>query len=296
MEALLRAQETIDLHLHSTHSDGTDTPAEVVRAAHAHGVRTLALTDHDTASGWDEAAAECAKLGLSFIPGMEFSARRELNGQRVAGIHLLAYLCDPHDVALRRETDRIVRERTERGRQIVERLASDYPMNFEDVLAHAQGGTVGRPHIASTMIDYGYISAVDEFFSLVTKRSPYYVPSPSVPILDAIALVRGAGGVPIIAHPCGRTEGIMPREVVLELTDAGLAGFELDHWEHQHADKASAVATLRAYAEEFDLIVTGSSDYHGTRKPNRPGDFSTSPEMLERILEQGTGVAPHFPV
>ena len=293
MEAFFAAQSPIDLHLHSTHSDGTDAPADVVRAAHLEGVRTMALTDHDTVDGWAEAAETCRALGMSFIPGMEFTAQ----GQR--GVHLLAYLFDPNDAPIRAEMDRIVHGRDSRAQMIVERLSQDYDLTWEDVEVYSEGGTTGRPHIASAMLDRGHIGSIDDFFTLVHKSSKYYVPSPAVDVLDGIRLVREAGGVPIIAHPTGRGQKkpdgsghTMPREHLERLLAAGLAGFELDH--RENGNNPDGLAVLWEYAREYDLIVTGSSDYHGTRKPNRPGENTTSPEMLERIISEATGTAPVY--
>ena len=293
MEAFFAAQSPIDLHLHSTHSDGTDAPADVVRAAHLEGVRTMALTDHDTVDGWAEAAATCGELGMSFVPGMEFTAQ----GQR--GVHLLAYLFDPNYAPIRAEMDRIVHGRDTRAQMIVERLSQDYDLSWEDVEVYSEGGTTGRPHIASAMLDRGHIGSIDDFFTLVHKSSKYYVPSPAVDVLDGIRLVREAGGVPIIAHPTGRGQKkpdgsghTMPREHLERLLAAGLAGFELDH--RENSNNPDGLAVLWEYAREYDLIVTGSSDYHGTRKPNRPGENTTSPEMLERIISEATGTAPVY--
>lgn len=293
MEAFLAAQSPIDLHLHSTHSDGTDAPADVVREAHLEGVRTMALTDHDTINGWAEAEAECRELGITFIPGMEFTA------QGVRGVHLLAYLFDPNHAGIRAEMTRIVSGRDTRAQMIVERLAEDYDLSWEDVEFYSESGTTGRPHIASAMLDRGHIGSIDEFFELVTRTSKYYVPSPAVDVLEGIRLVRDAGGVPIIAHPTGRgqknSDGsarTMPREHLERLVEAGLAGFELDH--RENGKNPEGLAVLWDYAREYDLIVTGSSDYHGTRKPNRPGENTTSPEMLERIISQATGSQPSY--
>jgi predicted metal-dependent phosphoesterase TrpH len=293
MEAFLAAQSPIDLHLRSTMSDGTDAPAGVVRAAHAEGVRTMALTDHDTTAGWAEAESVCRELGMTFIPGMEFTAQ----GGR--GVHLLAYLFDPSHAGLTREMNRIVERRDTRAQVITERLSEDYDISWEDVLVYSEGGTTGRPHIASAMKDRGHIASIDEFFALVHKGSKYYEPSPAVDVVKGIRLVREAGGVPIIAHPTGRgqkrpdgTGHTMPREHLEMLLEAGLAGFELDH--RENANNPEGLAKLWEYAAEYDLIVTGSSDFHGTRKPNRPGENTTSPEMLQRIIAEATGTSPTY--
>lgn len=291
MEAFFRAQQPIDLHLHSSVSDGTDSPAGVVRAAFDAGVRTMALTDHDTTSGWAEAAAECQRLGMTFIGGMEITTVG-ING---GGIHLLAYLFDPTDEALLAATDLVLHGRVPRLQEMTERLAVDFDITWDDVLEHAKGKSVGRPALANAMMSRGHVSSVNEFFALVHKESEYYIPSPGILVTDAIEMVRSAGGVPITAHPTGR--GVrghtMPRQHMVRLKALGLGGFELDH--RENSNNPEGLARLREYAEEFDLIVTGSSDYHGTNKHNLPGENTTSPEMLMRIIDEATGYEPIYP-
>jgi predicted metal-dependent phosphoesterase TrpH len=290
MEAFFRAHQPIDLHLHSDVSDGTDSPTEVVRAAHAAGVRTMALTDHDTTAGWDEAIAECSQLGMTFIGGMEITAR----GARGGGVHMLAYLFDPHDDALLSAVNGVLDARIPRLQEMTTRLAATYAITWDDVLRQAKGTSIGRPHLASAMQELGYVVDTNDFFeNVVTKESPYYVPSPGLDVRDVIDLVRGAGGIPITAHPVGRQSHVMPREHMVALKEAGLGGFELDHRENHK--NPEGLARLREYAEEFDLIVTGSSDYHGSRKPNRPGENSTTPEMLMRIIDESSGFEPIYP-
>jgi predicted metal-dependent phosphoesterase TrpH len=173
------------------------------------------------------------------------------------------------------------------------RLAADYAISWDDVLRQANGKSIGRPHLASAMQELGYVEDTNDFFeNVVTKESPYYVPSPGLDVRDVISLVRGAGGVPITAHPVGRHSHVMPREHMVALKAAGLGGFELDH--RENAKNPEGLARLREYAEEFDLIVTGSSDYHGTRKDNRPGENTTSPEMLKRIIDESSGYEPQY--
>jgi len=290
MDGILRAQGLIDLHLHSNVSDGTGTPAQVVRDAHAAGVRTMALTDHDTSDGWDEASAECQKLGMTFIPGMEFSTRA--NG---VSMHMLAYLFDPSDEGIRAEMARLVDEREGRLEAMTKLIAVDFKISWDDVLAQSQDGTtLGRPHLADALIQNSIVESRQEAFdTILDSKHKYYVPTPSTDPVVAARLVRGAGGVPIIAHPASNKRGlVMPRDNFLKLHAEGLAGFELGHRENV----AAGVAKLQQYVDEFDLIVTGSSDYHGTGKPNQPGERDTLPEMLVRIIEQGTGADPVYPV
>ncbi|KAB1864194.1 PHP domain-containing protein [Microbacterium algeriense] len=278
-----------DLHLHSNHSDGTESPAEVVAQAHAHGVRTLALTDHDRSTGWQEAGDAAVALGMTFLPGMELSAK---HGWR--SVHVLGYLFDPDDEALRAETDRIRGDRIGRAERIVRNIGRDYDLNWDDVLAQTTlDATVGRPHIADALVARGIVrDRTEAFDGILHPREGYYEPHYAPDPLTAVRLITDAGGVAIIAHPVtsGR-DSMMPEPYIERLIEAGLGGFEIDHRENTEAGKRE----LRRIAATHDLIVTGSSDYHGTGKPNRPGEHTTSEEMVARLLARGTGTAPRFP-
>ena len=278
-----------DLHLHSNHSDGTESPAEVVAQAHAHGVRTLALTDHDRSTGWQEAGDAAVALGMTFLPGMELSAK---HGWR--SVHVLGYLFDPDDEALRAETDRIRGDRIGRAERIVRNIGRDYDLNWDDVLAQTTlDATVGRPHIADALVARGIVrDRTEAFDGILHPREGYYEPHYAPDPLTAVRLITDAGGVAIIAHPVtsGR-DSMMPEPYIERLIEAGLGGFEIDHRENTEAGKRE----LRRIAATHDLIVTGSSDYHGTGKPNRPGEHTTSEEMVARFLARGTGTAPRFP-
>ena len=275
--------------MHSNHSDGTQSPAEVVRQAHAHGVRTLALTDHDRTTGWDEAAEASAALGMTFIPGMELSAKHEWRS-----VHVLGYLFDPLDADLVAETDRIRGDRIGRAERIVRSIGRDYDLDWDDVLAQTTlDATVGRPHIADALIARGIVrDRTEAFDGILHPREGYYEPHYAPDPLTAVRLITGAGGVPIIAHPvtAGR-DRMMPVSFIERLIDAGLGGFEIDHRENTEAGKR----TLRALAASHDLIVTGSSDYHGAGKPNLPGENTTSDEMVQRLIERATGTTPRYP-
>jgi len=276
-----------DLHLHSDHSDGTDAPAEVMRAAHRHGLRTAALTDHDTTSGWAEAAEAATSLGMTFLPGMEMSAKYKWRS-----VHVLAYLFDPDDRRLRAMIDRVRSSRLERARTMAERIGRDYDLTWDDILAHtSDGATVGRPHIADALVAKGHVrDRSDAFATILSPRSDYYVALFAPDPVTAVGLVADAGGVPIIAHPAGRA-GVLPDDVLFAMLDAGLAGFELGHRENVEP----GIGRLRALVSERDLIVTGSSDYHGRGKPNIPGENTTGDEMVRRIIGAGTGSAPVYP-
>jgi len=277
-----------DLHLHSVHSDGTESASDVIAAAHSAGLRTVALTDHDTTSGWAEAAEAAASLGMTFLPGMELSARDEWRS-----VHLLAYLCDPDDVGLRAETERIRADRIGRAERIVRSIGRDYPLTWPDVVAQTgEGATVGRPHIADALVARGIVATRTEAFdTILHPRAGYYEGHYAPDVATAVALIVAAGGVPIVAHPSpsGRARMMSPA-LIERLIGIGLAGFELDHRENTEEGKR----TLRRVAERHDLIVTGSSDYHGAGKPNLPGENTTSDEMVSRIIAQGTGIAPVY--
>ncbi|WP_214468291.1 PHP domain-containing protein [Microbacterium flavescens] len=276
-----------DLHLHSVHSDGTESPAQVMAAAHRHGLRTVALTDHDTTSGWAEAAEAAASLGMTFIPGMELSARHEWRS-----VHVLAYLVDPDDDALRAMTDRIRSSRLDRARRMADRISRDYDLVWDDILAQTtDGATVGRPHIADALVARGLVrDRAEAFSSILSPGGDYYVALYAPDPVTAVGLVAGAGGVPIIAHPAARA-GLLSMPLMERMLDAGLAGFELGHRENL----ASGIRSLRRLSEERDLIVTGSSDYHGLGKPNQPGEHTTDDAMVARIIEAATGSAPVYP-
>jgi len=278
-----------DLHLHSNHSDGTEAPAEVMRQAHAYGVRTAALTDHDRTTGWDEAAAAAAGLGMTFIPGMELSAKHEWRS-----VHVLGYLFDPTDPALVAETERIRGDRIGRAERIVRSIGRDYDLLWDDVLAQTTAdATVGRPHIADALIARGIVrDRTEAFDGILHPREGYYEPHYAPDPLTAVRLITEAGGVAIIAHPAtsGR-DRMMPVLFVEQLIAAGLGGFEIEHRENT----ASGKRVLREIAQKHDLIVTGSSDYHGAGKPNRPGENTTSDAMVARLIDRATGSSPRYP-
>lgn len=275
-----------DLHLHSVHSDGTESAAQVMSAAHRHGLRTAALTDHDTTSGWADAAEAAASLGMTFLPGMELSAKYEWRS-----VHVLAYLIDPDHAGLRAMTDRIRSSRLDRARTMADRIGRDFDLDWDDILAQtSDGATVGRPHIADALIAKGHVRDRAEAFSdILSPRGDYYIALYAPDPVLAVELVVAAGGVPIIAHPAGRA-GLLPTPLMERMLDAGLAGFELGHRENLEA----GIRTLRRISEERDLIVTGSSDYHGLGKPNQPGEHTTTDDMVARIIDRGSGTAPVY--
>lgn len=268
----------IDLHVHSTASDGTQPPAELVRAAAAAGLDVVALTDHDSTAGWAEASAAAAVAGVQVLPGVEISCR--LDG---VGVHLLGYLIDPDHPGLRAELDATRDDRVHRARRMVQLIAVDHALTWDDVLAQVpDGATVGRPHLADALIARGHVVDRDEAFArILHSRGPYHVPHRAPDAVDAVRLVRSAGGVAVMAHPLAARRGrVVTDDAIGRLADAGLAGLEADHPDHLPAERGH----LRHLARDLGLLVTGSSDYHGSGKPNRLGQETTTPDTLEALL------------
>jgi predicted metal-dependent phosphoesterase TrpH len=280
----------IDLHTHSTASDGTDRPAELVAAAAAAGVDVLAITDHDTTAGWAEAAAALPP-GMRLLRGAEFSCVSPTGrGDRDVAVHLLGYQFDPEHPAIVAEQTRLRAERVQRLRRMTEKMAADgYPVDPEAVFAFLpEGASAGRPHLARALVAAGVVDSVNEAFAtLLYNGSPYFVPKTDTPVRAAIDMVRAAGGFAVFAHPLARRRGrVVEPSVIAELAGAGLAGVEVDHPDHVPEDRA----LLRRLAADTGLVGTGSSDYHGTNKTTPIALETTTPESLEQLLDVTTGV------
>ncbi|MCU1505640.1 MAG: 3,5-nucleoside bisphosphate phosphatase [Microbacteriaceae bacterium] len=278
----------IDLHTHSSVSDGTETPAQLIRAAVAAGLGTVGLTDHDSTAGWQEAFATASGTGLTVIPGMELSTRHGWKS-----VHLLAYLFDPTNAALIAETARIRQARLHRAESIVQKLAADYDIEWADVVAQTtEGATVGRPHIADALVAKGHVATRSAAFaSILHPRNGYFEPHYAPEPLAAVKLVRAAGGIPVLAHPGTRgRDDVIPADKLKALVDAGLFGLEIHHRENTESGRARLVEL----AERYGLEVTGSSDYHGAGKPNRLAENTTEPDVLERLIAAATGMTPFY--
>jgi predicted metal-dependent phosphoesterase TrpH len=274
----------IDLHAHSNVSDGTQAPAEVIASAAQAGLDVVALTDHDSTDGWTEAAAAARELAVALVPGMEISCRTSEG----ISVHLLCYLHDPAHPGLLEEITKAKDARFTRAERMVSLLAEDYPLTWDDVIHHvAPGATLGRPHIADALVAAGVVEDRSEAFeTILTSRSRYWVQHYAPDPAYAVELVREAGGVPIFAHPVASSRGrIVGDRTYREMIDAGLAGLEIDHRDNPEEGRVF----LRRLAQRHGLLVTGSSDYHGAGKPNVLGENLTSPEVLARIEELGTG-------
>ena len=279
----------IDLHTHSSASDGTERPADLVRAAAAAGLDVVALTDHDTTRGWSE-AEEALPRGLRLVRGAEISCAYD-----GISLHLLAYLFDPSHAELAAEMSMALDDRVPRAKAIVAKLAAaGYPVTWELVLDQLQdGATVGRPHIADTLVAAGVVADRNEAFtSLLHDDGPFFVGHYYVDALRAVQLVRAAGGVPVFAHPAAATRGTtVGDDAIRAMAAAGLAGLEVDHRDNAPADRER----LRALAGELGLLVTGASDYHGAGKDNRLGEHTTDPAVLEALLGQVTSAVALAP-
>lgn len=270
----------IDPHTHSLHSDGTQTPAELIADAAAAGIDVIGLTDHDSTAGWDEALSEAWALGIKLLRGAEVTASS--NGYPV---HMLTYLHDSNDLTLAElmADNRDLRPR--RARAMVEALAVDYPITWEAVLAEVgDPATVGRPHIADALVAAGVFPHRDDAFAeALSNEGPYYVHLAAPGPVEVVRAIRGAGGVPVLAHPFVGVRGNLTEDEIAELAEAGLFGLEADHTDHTLAQAESG----HRLAKRLGLQVTGSSDYHGAGKTNRLGDGLTSPDVLAAMLAEG---------
>lgn len=278
----------IDLHAHTVMSDGTDTPAELVRAASAAGLDVVALTDHDTTAGWT-AAAEALPEGLTLVPGAELSCVSDSDHGWPISVHLLAYLFDPHAEAIVAEQLRLRVERRERLDRMATRMAADgLPIDPAAVMAALPANaSAGRPHLARALVEAGLVSSVTEAFDrYLGNGGRYYVRRADTPVERAIEMIAAAGGVTVLAHPWAYSRGpTVSADVIADLAARGLSGVEVDHPNHEPAARAE----LRGLAVELDLVTTGSSDYHGTNKETPLGAETTGPEMFERLVAQASG-------
>ncbi|MEU1268047.1 PHP domain-containing protein [Streptomyces sp. NPDC005799] len=276
----------VDLHCHSTASDGTDTPAELVRAAAAAGLDVVALTDHDTTRGYAEAIA-ALPAGLTLVTGAELSCR--IDG---ISMHMLAYLFDPEEPELLAERELVRDDRVPRARAMVEQLRDlGVPVTWEQVARIAGDGSVGRPHVATALVELGVVRSVDEAFTAdwLADGGRAYVPKHETDPFEAIRLVKAAGGVTVFAHPgAGKRGRTVPERAIAEMAAAGLDGIEVDHMDHDPETRAR----LRGLARELGLLTTGSSDYHGSRKTCVLGEYTTDPEVYGEITRRATGAFP----
>jgi predicted metal-dependent phosphoesterase TrpH len=268
----------IDLHTHSTYSDGTDKPSELINKALAAGINIIGLTDHDSISGWQE-AINSLRPSISLVPGAEISC------QTTDGIsvHILGLLFDSSNSELMNALEKTRENRHGRMEKIIARInEAGIDITMNDVLAQlSDGATLGRPHLADALVKKGVVASRDEAFTqMLHNNSKYYVSHYSPTPEAAIALIKAAGGVSVIAHPMASHRG---RTISLEtfgsLIDSGLDGIEVDHRDHSPDEKQQLIAL----ANGSNLVMTGASDYHGNGKLNSLGEYTTNPDQWERL-------------
>ncbi len=278
--------EFVDLHCHSTASDGTFAPADVVRLAKDSDLTALALTDHDTIAGLSEAAATAKELGLDFLPGIEISCEVP----RPATLHMLGYGIDIQSPQLRELTDQMMAGRDDRNPRIISKLNElNVAITMGEAEQQAGGDVIGRPHIAAVLVKKGYASSIKQAFDkyLGQNGAAYFDRDRPTP-KRGIELIRQAGGLPVLAHPVQlRTENDAQLErIIKDLADLGLAGIEVIHSDHD----AGLVDKYSALADRFGLLKTGGSDFHGTNKKDvRLGVANgrrVPREFFDRIREQ----------
>ena len=276
----------IDLHTHSTASDGTTPPDVLMREARAAGLDVVALTDHDTTGGW-AAAAAALPAGLSLVRGAEISCVR--GG---ISLHLLAYLFDPDEPALATALQELRGSRVGRAETMARMLEADGTGVTWERVQELAGGTVGRPHLAAALVEHGHVASIADAFTpdWIGEHGRYWVAKTELDVLDAIRLVRGAGGVSVFAHPAASSRGrTVGADVIADMAAAGLAGLEVDHVDHEK----SARAALADLAAHLGLAITGSSDFHGENKQVQLGAYTTAQPAYEQLMaaaRSGTAV------
>ena len=281
-----------DLHVHSNASDGTDPPAEVMRRAALAGLDAVALTDHDTVAGHAQ-ARQALRSPLILVPGMELSCRLDSpkSPKSPKSVHLLAYLFDPDDPELAAETRRIRDDRVLRARAMVDRLIGlGVPITWDDVAAIAGSAVVGRPHIARAMAASGAIASPEQAFTpdWIADGGRAYVGRYALDPVHAIALVRSAGGVAVLAHPRANRALLVDDAQIADLAAAGLAGVEACHPDQPESEQAS----LLGLARDLGLIATGGSDDHGSLTGHRIGSYTAPAGAYERLVSEATGAKP----
>jgi predicted metal-dependent phosphoesterase TrpH len=271
----------IDLHTHTDRSDGTTSPTDLVRQAHQAGIDVLGVTDHDTTEGWDEARDVAERAGVALVRGIEISCK--FAGY---GVHLLAYLPDPDHPDLAEELQRILDGRNSRLPATLDRLRDlGIDIDAADVRRLAgEAAAMGRPHVADALVAHGVVrDRAEAFDRYLGPQGPAYVNRYAAELTTMITTVTAAGGVSVIAHPWASRHNhqALDESGLADLKQAGLGGVEVDHQDHDPGTRDR----LRAVAANLDLVVTGSSDYHGTGKPDHElGCNTTDPDQLDRLL------------
>lgn len=271
----------IDLHTHTNISDGTDSPAALIQKALTEKISVLAITDHDSTAGINEAIATllAGTSNMKLVPGAEISCQTE-NG---TSVHILGLLFDLANTELQTVMANTRENRIGRMEKILARLrGAGIQIEMSDVLEQlADGATLGRPHLADALVKKGYFNSRDEVFSqILHNRSKYYVSHYSPKPHEAIALIKQAGGVAVIAHPLADRRGQVIDELDFQqLVSSGLDGIEVFHRDNNQSEQEQLIE----FARKNQLAVTGSSDYHGNGKLNKLAEFVTAPEEWEKL-------------
>ena len=274
------ADNRVDLHAHSSASDGTYSPTELVQLAKDLGLRAIAITDHDTVAGVAEALAAGEKLGVEVLPGIEISADYENTGA-----HILGYLVDPASPALQEVIDWFIAERETRNQAIVDKLAADgFPISIPELKEKFPHTMLGRPHIGQLLVEKGVIGSVTEAMDRwLWDGQPYYVPRQHLPAAEAIRLIKKAGGVAVIAHPLEYgydKEGV--ERLIQTGYELGAVGVEC----HYSGYTAEEEAMLESFAKDRGMVITGGSDFHGPRKPYGLGTGTGSLRAYYHTVEE----------
>jgi len=273
-----REKLKIDLHTHTSYSDGTDTPAELINKALAAGISIIGLTDHDSISGWQE-ATNALRVGISLVPGAEISCQTS-DG---ISVHILGLLFDSNNSELMDTLEKTRETRHGRMEKIIARInEAGIDITMNDVLEQlSDGATLGRPHLADALVKKGIVASRDDAFTqMLHNNSKYYVSHYSPTPEAAIKLIKAAGGVSVIAHPMASHRGrTISQETFGSIIQAGLDGIEVDHRDHSPDEKLQLIQL----ASESNLVMTGASDYHGNGKLNTLGEYTTSPEQWEKL-------------
>ena len=275
-------EKYVDLHLHSCHSDGLHTPAQLVRLSSEQGLRAIAITDHDSVDGIDSAMEEGKRLGVEVIPGVELS----VSYRGLSDVHLLGFLIDHHDPGFTARLEDFRKSRDERGKAILERINARLSFEkrgkiaYEEVLALA-GGALGRPHIARVLVDKGFTRNIEEAFERYLE--PCNVPKIRFDIADAMAEIKRIGGVTVLAHPPSISNNPTTlRSIIRELHGMGLDGLEL----FSNMCYKEDIIIFNSLATQLGLLVTGGSDYHGFHEGEEPGKVRGAAGIPYRLVER----------
>ena len=276
---IFKQRKKIDLHMHTTASDGASTPTELVEKCIELGLETIAVTDHDNVTSFEEVKQLGQEKGLNVVSGIEISTYR--GG---AEYHILGYFVDPENDALLGLTETILDSRVERTHKMIEKLTEmGYPLEFKDVKKYATGVSLGRPHVARAMVDKGYIEKIGDAFTkeFIDGGGKAYVEKKNILPVEAIEVIIRAGGVPVIAHPYIINHGqALGKEEITRLKDVGLKGVEV--YQTKHNKKITK--KYKKIAEELDLLITGGSDYHGENSPGiLPGDQGMTQAEFDQL-------------